>query len=77
MFVDDFEEGRHGLLEKAMCGTRDAAQKWEMEHVEMMVGAASRQGSHSACAFYLEQKNIRVVVRGDDFAVLGASESSD
>ena len=40
MFVrlpqEDHEEGKCGLLEKAMYGTRDAAQNWECEYIEIM-----------------------------------------
>ena len=46
-----------------------------MEYTEMMVDAGFRQGLYSACVFYHEQKNSRVVVHGDDFAILGASKS--
>ncbi len=37
----EFEEGKRGLLKKATCGTRAAAQNWEMEYTEMMVDADS------------------------------------
>ncbi len=30
------------------------------------------QGSYSECMFYHEEKDIRAVVRGDDFTVLGS-----
>ena len=74
---EDFEKGKCGLLKKAMYGTRDAAQNWELEYTEMMTEAGFRQGSYSACVFYHEQKNVRVVVHGDDFAVLGPSKGLD
>jgi hypothetical protein len=73
----DFEEGKCGLLKKAVYGTRDAAQRGEMEYAEMMVDAGFRQGLYSACAFYHEQKNTRVVVHGNDFAILEGSKSLD
>ena len=44
MSKEDFEEGKCGLLKKAMYGTRDAAQKWELEHTEMMTEAGFKQG---------------------------------
>ncbi len=49
MSKEDFEEGKCGLLRKAICWTRDASQNWEMECAEMMVEAAFRQGFYSAC----------------------------
>ena len=57
--------------------TRDAAQNWELERAEMMTEAGFGQGSFSARVFYREQKNVRVVARGDDFTVLGPSKSLD
>jgi hypothetical protein len=74
---EDCEEGECGLLEKATCGTRDAAQNWEMECAETTVEAGFRQGLCSVRVFYHEEKNVRVVVRGDDFAVLGLGKSLD
>ncbi len=53
------------------------AQNWEMEYTEMITDAGLKQGSHSACVFYHEQKSIQIVAHGDDFAVLGADESLD
>jgi hypothetical protein len=41
----------------------------------MLSEAGCRQGSHSSCAFYQEQENVRVVVHGDDFAVNGPGKS--
>ncbi len=60
-----------------MYGTRDAVQNWELEYTEIMTEACFRQGSCSACVFPHEQKNVRVVARGDDFTVLGPSKSLD
>jgi len=74
---EDFEDGKCGLLKKAMYGTRDAVQNWELEYKEMMQEAGFKQGSYSACVFYHEQKNVRVVVHGDDFTVLGPSKGLD
>ncbi len=60
---------------KAMYGTRDAAQNWEMEYTEMLPEAGFRQGSYSSCVFYHGQKKVRVVAHGDDFTILGPGES--
>jgi hypothetical protein len=54
--------GQVRTTQKATYGTCDAVQNWEMECTDMMVDATFRQGVYSACAFYREQKNIRVVV---------------
>ncbi len=45
---EDSEEGKRGLLKKAMYGTRVAAQNWELEYTEMMTEAGLRQGAYSA-----------------------------
>ncbi len=74
---EDYEEGKRGSLKQATHGTRDAVQNWELEHTEMMTEADPRQGSFSACVFYREQKNVRVVVHGDDITALGPCESLD
>ncbi len=58
------------MLKKATHGTRDEAHNSELEYTEMMMEAGLRQGSFSACVFYHEQKNVRVVAHGDDFTVL-------
>ncbi len=41
---EDHEEGVRDFLKKAMCGTRDAAQNWELDCTEMMTEAGLRQG---------------------------------
>ncbi len=71
---EDHEEGMRGKLGKAMYGTRDAAQNWEMEYTETMTGAKFKQGAHSASVFYHNEGSIRAAVHGDDFMVQGRSE---
>ncbi len=75
--TEDGEEGERGPLKRAMCGTRDAAQNWEAEYTEMLLGAGFAQGEYSACVFYHEQEKLRVVLHGDDFTALGESKSLD
>ncbi len=41
----DHQENVSGELKKAMYGTRDAAQNWELEYTEMMVEAGCTHGS--------------------------------
>ncbi len=74
---EDHDKGMHGKLGKAMYGTRDAVQNWEMEYAETMTEAKFKQGAYSACAFYHEERNIRAVVHGDDLTVLGRNEDLD
>ena len=74
---EDGEPGMCGLLHKAMYGTRDAAQNWEYAYVDFMEGRDFVRGKASPCMFYHAQRNIRVVVHGDDFTVLGYDEDLD
>ena len=75
--AEDSEEGMCGKLNKAMYGTRDAAQNWEYAYIEWLESIAFRRGRASPCVFYHEDKGIRLVVHGDDFTVLGYEESLD
>jgi hypothetical protein len=74
---EDAAEGMCGILEKSMYGTRDAAQSWENEYTDMLADAKFAQGKHSACVFFHAEREVRVVVHGDDFTVLGRSEQLD
>ncbi len=74
---EDSEEGKRGLLKKAMHGARDVAQNWELEHTEMTTEAGFRQGSFSACLSYNEQKIVRAAANGEDFTALGPGKSRD
>jgi hypothetical protein len=74
---EDYEEGICGMLLKAMYGTRDAAQNWEVAYIEFMESAGFVKGVASPCVFYNSQKNIRTVIHGDDFTMLGNEEDLD
>ena len=60
-----------GKLVKAMYGTRDAAQNWEYEYSEFMDTIGFKRGKASPNIFYHEARNIRAVIHGDDFTILG------
>ena len=74
---EDWEEGKCGKLQKAMYGTRDAAQNWEYAYVEAMEEIGFKRGMATPCAFYMAERNLRVVVHGDDFTVLGQEADLD
>ena len=74
---EDYEEGKVGKLRKSMYGTRDAAQNWEMEYSGFMKEIGFRQGKSTPCVFRHEARNLRVVVHGDDFTVLGHTSDLD
>ena len=73
----DYEEGMCGKVEKSIYGTRDAAQNWEEEYSSFMMSIGFRRGMSSPCVFYHKSQNIRVVVHGDDFTVLGHEDQLD
>jgi len=74
---EDYEEGMCGKLLKSMYGTRDAAQNWEHAYTEFMEKAGFKRGIASPCVFWNEEKNIRAVIHGDDFTMLGWEKDLD
>ena len=68
---EDLAEGMCGKLNKAMYGTRDAAQNWEHEYSEFMETIGFMRGKASPCVFYNRHRELRVVIHGDDFTCLG------
>ena len=50
--IEDAEEGMCGRLDKAMYGTRDAAQNWEFEYCGTMESIGFNVGKASPCVFY-------------------------
>ena len=71
---EDYEPGMCGCLNKAMYGTRDAAQNWENEYIDFITSIGFIKGLSTPCVFYHKERNIRVVVHGDDFTVLAYNE---
>ena len=59
-----------GKINKAMYGTRDAAQNWEFAYADSLQALGFMKGKATQSAFYHQQRNIRLVVHGDDFTVL-------
>ena len=68
---EDYEPNMCGRLVKSMYGTCDAAQNWEEEYAGFLENIGFQRGRASPCVFLEPQRNIRVVVHGDDFTVLG------
>ena len=71
---EDHQPGMCGRLKKAMYSTRDVAQNWEHAYIEFLEEAGFSSGIATPCVFHNRERNIRVVVHGDDFTVL-ASEN--
>ena len=68
---EDWEDGMCGKLIKSMYGTRDAAHNWEEEYSGFMENIRFKRGIGSPCLFYHEEKQLRAVIHGDDFTLLG------
>ena len=60
-----------------MYGTRDVAQTWEREYEKFMKRCGFKQGNASPCIFWYEERELRIVVHGDDFTVLGNIQNLD
>ena len=63
-----------GKLNFSMYGTRDAAANWEIRYSEVMKEGGFIKGRASPCHFYHPEKNIYVMVHGDDFFSTGQIE---
>ena len=74
---EDWEEGMCGRLLKSIYGTCDAAQRWGAAYCEFMKSVGFQQGKASPCVFWHKEKEIRRVVHGDDFTVLGWGNQLD
>ena len=75
--AEDESEGMCGMIMKSMYGTRDAAQNWEECYTQLHVGIGFKQGRASTCVFHHEERDIVVVIHGDDFTALGNAEDLD
>ena len=74
---EDMVPGKCGKLNKSMYGTRVASQNWEEHYSNVHLGIGFKQGLASTCVFRHEEKNITVVIHGDDFTALGKEKDLD
>ena len=74
---EDSEPGMCGKLIKSLYGTRDAAQNWEEEYIGFMRDIGFDSGRASPCLFHHADREIRAVVHGDDFTLLGHRDDLD
>lgn len=81
VFIDlppgDEEPGKCGRLNYTLYGTRDAAQAWELEYTNTLKEMGFKQGKSSNCVFRHDERNIDVVVHGDDFTILALDKDID
>ena len=66
-----WKEGKCARLIFSLCGMRIAASNWEKEYSKTLVEAGFRSGRATVVAFYHPERDIRIIVHGDEFAVEG------
>ena len=61
-------------LNRCVYGTRDAGAIWEDCYADALIDMGFRRGVANPCCVYSPDKQLSVVVHGDDVTVLGARE---
>jgi hypothetical protein len=65
------EPGICGELERTMYGTLDAAAGWAEDYTGTLVDGGFDKGGASPCDFRHKEKNVNLLVHGDDFFAVG------
>ena len=68
------KQGKCAKLLYTLYGLRTAASSWEKAYSGTLEKSGFRPGSASTCTFFHPEKEIRIVVHGDDFIVEGREE---
>jgi len=58
-------------LKYTLYGMRVAAKNWEVEYGGTLIAKGFRVGRANKSTFYHGDRDVRTVVRGDDFVVTG------
>ena len=66
-----------GKLEYWLYGFRPAAAAWENDYAEKLQGVKFERGLATPVAFYNKERDISLVVHGDDFTFVGEGPSLD
>ncbi len=61
-------------LEKSLYGTRDAALNFQKECRKYLSSLGFRIGRYNVSTYYHEEKNLKMMLHGDDFATVGGVE---
>ena len=69
------DEEMCGRLRVSMYGTRDAALNWAAEYGETLKEAGYKQGVSNPCLFWHQDKDVTIMVHGDDFVAIGNEEN--
>ena len=69
------DAGKIGELKHWLYGLRPAAAAWENHYAARLGEVGFRRGMATPVAFYHENKNVNLVVHGDDFTFTGSQAS--
>ena len=64
--------GKVGKLRRWLYGFRPAAAAWENHYASKLQGVGFKRGMASPVSFYHDEKDVNVVVHGDDFTFTGS-----
>ena len=67
--------GRYVKLKRWLYGMRKAAAGWEEDYAKRMEGVGYTRGKGATTVFYNSETDVRVVVHGDDFTLVGHARS--
>ena len=71
------QPGCCGRLNRCMYGTRRAATRWEDTYTQALERLGFVQGRASPCCFTHATRELKLVVHGDDFTILGNDSDLD
>ena len=69
---EDAKPGMCARLRRWLYGMRPAASAWEKDYTDKLESVGLYRGASAPTVFYNAELEVRCVVHGDDFAVLGA-----
>ena len=69
--------GHCGRLLRCMYGTKRAAMRWEDTYTQALGRMGFAQVRASPCCFTHQTRDLRLVVHGDDFTILGCDADLD
>ena len=62
---------------RCVYGTRDAGKLWEDTYTQVLEGVGFLTGSSNLCVFHHPDRDISIVIHGDDFTALGTDDDLD
>ena len=62
---------------RCVYGTRDAGKLWEDTYTQVLEGMGFTTGVSNPCVFYHAERELSIVIHGDDFTTLGTDANID